>query len=73
MRSASACDPPCGVRFWIVRLRIVMLLALSTPNSERPFVLGFRLLLLVPEITVPLRSWPCSVIALFAFRRMTSW
>ena len=40
MRSASACDPPCGVRLWMVRLRIVRLLALSTPNSARPFVLG---------------------------------
>ena len=50
-----------------------MLLALSMPTSERPFVLGFRLLLLVPEMTVPLRSWPCSVTLLLPFRWMISW
>ena len=52
----------------MVRLRIVRVVVLSTPTSERPFVLGFRLLLFVPEMTVPFRSWPCSVTLLFAFR-----
>ncbi len=45
-----------------------MLLTLSTPNSARPRVLGLRLLLLVPEITVPLRSWPCNVMVLLRLR-----
>ena len=67
-RSASACDPPCGVRFLMVRLRKTMLLTLSTPNSARPRVLGLRLLLFVPEITVPLRSWPCKVMVLLRLR-----
>ena len=34
--------------------------------------LPFKLLLFVPEITVPLRSAPCSVVLLFALTRMIS-
>jgi hypothetical protein len=72
-RSASACEPPFGVRFWIVRFSMVSPLTFSIPMRLRPRVLPFRLWLSTAEITVPSRSAPWRVRSSSFWKLVTSW
>src|ERR1022692_3957906 len=74
--NASAWDPPCGVRLWIVRLSITRPLVPLKLSRDRLLVLALVpcwVLLLVPRMTVPARSCPRNVMLLFYLTSMISW
>jgi hypothetical protein len=65
MRRASACEPPCGVKLWMVSVSTTTPLLESIPTSDRVDVDAFMSLLFVPSMIVDARSSPSSVTLLF--------